>query len=41
MDLLNFFFTFHKSTLNVTHFTKKDDPHGSYISEIKASEKRG
>ena len=32
---------FWKSTLNVEHFQKKDDPHSRFISEITHSEKRG
>ena len=36
-----FFLAFSKSTLNLEHFQKKDDPHSSFISEITQSEKRG
>ena len=36
-----FFFSFRKSTLNLEHFQKKDDPHSGWISEITVSEKGG
>ena len=35
-----FFLAFSKSTLNLEHFQKKDDPHSRLISEITHSEKR-
>ena len=35
-----FFFAFFKSTLNLEHFPKKENPHSSFISEITDSEKR-
>ena len=34
-----FFFSFLKSTLNLEHFQKKDDPHSQCIAEITVSEK--
>ena len=34
-----FFSAFLKSTLNLTHFRKKDDPHSRCISQITVSEK--
>ena len=36
-----FFSGFLKSMLNFGHFPKKDDPHGLFISEATACEKRG
>ena len=35
----HFFSAFLKSTLNFTHFPKKDDPHSRCISQITVSEK--
>ena len=35
----HFFSAFLKSTLNFTHFQKKDDPHSRCISQITVSEK--
>ena len=34
-----FFFKFLKSTLNFEHFPKKEEPHGSFISDITDGEK--
>ena len=34
-----FFFAFLKSTLNFERFPKKEQPHSSFISEIKGAEK--
>ena len=36
-----FFSSFFKSSLNLEHFQKKDDPHSSCISEIRTSQKHG
>ena len=36
-----FFASFLKSTLNLEHFRKKDDPHSGCISEIPYSQKHG
>ena len=36
-----FISSFLKSSLNLEHFPKKDDPHSSCISEITPSEKHG
>ena len=36
-----FFSAFFKSTLNFTHFQKKDDSHSRCISQITVSEKGG
>ena len=34
-----FFFAFLKSTLNFEHFSKKQQPHSSFISEITDGER--
>ena len=34
-----FYFAFLKATLNFEHFPKKEQPHRSFISEIKDAEK--
>ena len=36
-----FFSSFLKSSLNLEHFQKKDDPHSKCISEITDSQKHG
>ena len=36
-----FFSSFLKSSLNLEHFPKKDDPHSSCVSKITASQKHG
>ena len=36
-----FFSSFLKSTLNLKHFQRKDDPHSRCISEITDSQKHG
>ena len=36
-----FLFSFLKSSLNLEHFPKKDDPHNRCISEITDSQKHG
>ena len=38
-NLSQFFSAFLKSTLNLEHFQKKDDPHSRSISQITVSEK--
>ena len=37
----SFFSSFFKSSLNLKHFQRKDDPHSSCISEITDSQKHG
>ena len=37
--IFQFFFAFLKSTLNFERFPKKEEPHSSFISEIKDAEK--